>query len=60
MVLGRVVWGITMFSLLGFEINNFGLSAFWLGAFANAFPGIVIQIVLIPIIIMVYNRFIKE
>ena len=26
MILGRVVWGITMFSLLGFNINNFGLS----------------------------------
>ena len=60
MLLGRIVWGITMFCFLGFNINNFGLSAFWLGAFVNAFPGIIIQIVLIPLIVMVYNKFVRE
>ena len=60
MLLGRICWGIAMFSFLGFNINKFGLSAFWLGAFVNALPGIIIQIVLIPLIVIVYNRFIKE
>ena len=60
MLVGRICWGLTMFCFLGFNINNFGLTAFWLGAFVNALPGIIIQIILIPLIVIVYNRFIKE
>ena len=60
MLVGRICWGLTMFCFLGFNINNFGLLAFWLGAFVNALPGIIIQIILIPLIVIVYNRFIKE
>ena len=60
MIIGRLCWGIAMFSFLGFNTNNFGFQAFWLGSVVNALPGIVIQIVLIPLVVIVYNRFIKE
>jgi tetrahydromethanopterin S-methyltransferase subunit B len=42
-----------MFVCLGISGGAFTLSAFIAGAFTNAIPGIVIQIILIPIIIMV-------
>ncbi len=60
MIIGRLFWGIAMFSFLGFNTNNFGFQAFWLGSVVNALPGIVIQIILIPLVVIVYNRFIKE
>ncbi len=59
MIIGRLVWGLAMFSFLGFNYNKFGLSAFWISGFVNAFPGIIVQIILIPIIIMTYNKFKK-
>ena len=60
MIVGRVVWGTAMFFAMGLNFNEFGLSAFWTGAFANAFPGIIIQIVLIPLIIMTYEKFLQK
>ena len=60
MIGGRVVWGTAMFCFLGFNNNKFGLSSFWTGGFVNAFPGIVLQIVLIPIIIMVWKKYISK
>lgn len=56
MIFGRLIWGITMFTLMGFELAKFNLSNFWSLAFINALPGIAIQIVLIPIIVITYNK----
>ncbi len=56
MVVGRIVWGFTMFCLLGFDYEKFSLTAFWTGAVVNATPGIIIQVVLIPVIIMVLEK----
>lgn len=60
MLCGRIVWGIGMFSFLGFNIQKFGLASFWTAAFVNAIPGIIIQIVFIPLIILMYNTIIKK
>lgn len=53
MLLGRIVWGLTMFvlSLISMELQ-FGIEAFWAGGFVNAIPGIILHIVLIPVIII--------
>lgn len=56
MVVGRIVWGFTMFCLLGFDYEKFSLTVFWTGAVVNATPGIIIQVVLIPVIIMVLEK----
>lgn len=56
MVAGRIVWGIARIALFGFDFTKFGWSAFWAGAVANAIPGIVVQIALIPVIIMTLER----
>ena len=60
MMFGRIVWGTSMFFCYGLNFSKFGLINFWTGAFVNALPGIIVQIVLIPIIIIVYKRLTKR
>ena len=48
MLAGRVVWGISTLLCLGLSGGQFTFSAFIVGAFTNAIPGIVLQILLIP------------
>ena len=56
MIVGRLVWGAVQFACTGLDPSKFGLAAFWAGAFANAFPGIILQIVLVPVIIMILEK----
>ena len=56
MLAGRVVWGFAMLALLGIQGNGFTWQAFMAGAFVNAIPGIIIQLVLIPAIMIALNR----
>lgn len=49
MLAGRAIWGaaaLVFYSLL--TENAFTLSAFWVGAFVKAWPGMLVQLVLIP------------
>ena len=56
MIAGRVVWGVAMFIFLGISGGSFTLSAFVAGAITNAVPGIIIQIVLVPILVMLLDN----
>ncbi len=56
MVLGRVVWGVASIFLFGIINTAFTWKIFMTGAFINAIPGIVIQILLIPVIIIALQR----
>lgn len=56
MVVGRIVWGIAMYICMGLKGSTFTFSAFVSGAFVNAIPGIIIQFVLIPIIVMLIEN----
>ena len=49
MLAGRIVWGIAKALLLG--VNTFTVNAFIVGGIIDAIPGIVIQLVLVPIIV---------
>lgn len=60
MVLGRVVWGIMMFACMGFDTSLFGWTAFISGAVTTAIPGILLQIILIPIIVITLEKVIKQ
>ena len=60
MLCGRIIWGIAMFCCMGLNLEKFGLTSFWVGGFVNAIPGIIVQIVIIPIIIMVYSKLKKQ
>lgn len=56
MVVGRLVWGVAMFVCLGINGGVFTLTAFLAGAVTNAVPGIVLQIVLIPVLVMLLDN----
>ena len=55
MVAGRLIWGAAMYVCMGIKGGAFTLAAFMAGAFTNAIPGIVIQIILIPILVMLLD-----
>ena len=56
MVAGRAVWGVCMMILLGVKGNTFTLSAFLSGALLNAIPGIILQLILIPVIMVALKK----
>ena len=56
MIIGRLVWGAVQFCCMGLDPSKFGFAAFWTGAVVNALPGIILQIVLIPIVIMLLEK----
>ena len=60
MMIGRVVWGCVMFVCMGLDISAFGLQAFLVGAVFNAVPGIVLQIVIIPVIVISLEKLINK
>ena len=53
MIVGRVVWGIAMLTCMGVNGGAFTFAAFIAGAFTNAVPGIIVQIIVIPLLVMV-------
>lgn len=55
MLAGRAVWGIVRTILYSIGGKPFGMSAFLAGAFLNAIPGILLQLVLIPAIVIAVN-----
>ena len=56
MVAGRLVWGAARFVCTGLNASAFGLQAFWAGAVTTAVPGIVLQILLIPILVLALKK----
>ena len=53
---GRAVWGFVMTVILGSGENGFTLTAFLTGAFLNAIPGIIAQLILVPAIMLALNK----
>ena len=56
MILGRIAWGISKAVLLGAAGKSFTVAMFIAGGFADALPGIIIQLVLIPLIMELLNK----
>ena len=56
MILGRVVWGFAMLLCMGIAGGEFGFAAFVAGAVTNAIPGIILQLVIIPVLVMALER----
>ena len=56
MVAGRLVWGAVRFVLAGLSGSAFPFSAFLSGALFTAVPGIIAQLVLIPLIITALQK----
>lgn len=56
MIAGRVVWGAVRVILAGLSGNPFTWALFLAGAVTDAVPGIIMQLVLIPILVMAMER----
>ena len=56
MVAGRIVWGVVRFILAGLTGSSFPFSAFLSGALLTALPGIIAQLILIPLIITALQK----
>lgn len=56
MVAGRVVWGIAQVVISMARATTFTFSAFIAGAVTGAIPGIILQLVLIPILVLSLQR----
>lgn len=56
MIVGRLVWGIAMFCYMGLDATKFGFDAFLAGAVLNAAPGIILQVILIPIMVFTLEK----
>lgn len=51
---GRIIWALSQMILLNMNHEVFTLSMFLAGAFFQAIPGMMLQLILIPIIVGVY------
>ena len=56
MAIGRLLWGAARFLCAGLDPSAFGLGAFWAGAVTSAIPGIIVQILLIPLLVMALEK----
>ena len=56
MILGRIVWGITAFMVYSAFGNPFTIHIFLAQALINAVPGIIIQLVFMPILVNAVNK----
>ncbi len=53
---GRLIWGLAQTILLGLSGKGFSLTVFWVSGFAKALPGIVLQLILIPSLMLLIQK----
>lgn len=56
MIAGRIVWGLVSYILFGISGSEFSLEMFIGIGFVNALPGILIQVLLIPAIVVLLRK----
>lgn len=56
MIAGRLVWGLVQFLCMGLDPSQFSFASFWAGAVTNALPGIVLQIIIVPVAVMLIEK----
>ena len=56
MIAGRLVWGVVQMILLGVNGQAFTFQMFMAGAFLNAIPGIIFQLIFIPSLMLALNK----
>ncbi len=57
---GRIVWGISRYIIAGLSGSHFDFSLFIAGAFTQAIPGIICQIILVPLIVISLKKINKS
>lgn len=59
MILGRLIWALIRIVLFGLTGSEFGVKMFIAGAFTSAIPGIILQIIFIPLIVNSLKKYIR-
>lgn len=57
MIVGRLVWGLVQVVLFSLRGNAFTVQAFLAGAVTTAVPGIILQLILIPLLMRALKRY---
>ena len=60
MLAGRIVWGVVRLILAGVMHSQFLWGAFISGAFVNAVPGIIVQLILIPVLVIALEKYTEK
>ena len=60
MIGGRLVWGFVKFAIAGFSATEFPFSAFIAGVVTGSIPGIILQIVIIPPLVLLADKLLKK
>jgi len=60
MIAGRIVWGAVSIVFYGFAQKTFTWAIFLGGAFVKAVPGIILQILLVPVLVMLFERYFES
>lgn len=53
---GRLIWGLIMSIFMNINNSSFTFKAFLGGAFINAWPGIILQLIVVPILTYTINK----
>ena len=56
MIIGRIVWAVAMIVLMGLNGGMFTVEMFMAGALLNAVPGIALQLILVPAIMVALGK----
>ena len=56
MLIGRCIWGLASLALFRLAGSEFSFSLFFAGAFANAVPGIIIQLIIVPLLVRLAHK----
>ena len=56
MIAGRIIWGIAAIIVFGAMSKTFTWAAFFAGAVVNAIPGIILQVILIPVLVLALQK----
>lgn len=56
MIIGRILWGIVRVAMTGVSVEAFTWTLFLAGAFTNAIPGIIVQLILIPVLVTAMKK----
>ncbi len=56
MIVGRIVWGAAQYVFLMVNGSALTMKAFLAGAFVNAWPGIILQLVFVPAVVIALKK----
>lgn len=56
MLAGRAVWGAARYIMAGLDGSEFGISLFVAGAFTEALPAMICQLLIVPPVVMAFEK----